>query len=82
MEAYRAVFGGVGQPEDAALVLDDLERFTGFWEVTTADTPDQEARFAEGQRSVFARLRALMRVTDATLDQIDARGRELEEETE
>lgn len=71
VQAYQAMFGGRGGAEDAALVLSDLEAFTGFWEVTTADTPNEQTKFAEGQRSVFGRIQALTRVSDAALDQIE-----------
>lgn len=72
MLAYQALFAGTGSKEDAELVLRDLEAFSGFWEVTTADTPDGESKFAEGQRSVFGRIQALTRVSEATLDALDA----------
>lgn len=77
--AFQAVFGAAGgTEEDRRLVLADLEAFSGFWEVTTADTPDGESKFAEGQRSVFGRIQALTRVSEAALDALDAAQREEE----
>lgn len=80
IEAYQAMFSGRGGQDDADLVLADLEAFAGLWEVTTADTPDNETKFAEGQRSVLARIQALTRVSEAVLDKLDAVKREQESE--
>ena len=72
VQAYVAVGEGRGSLDDWRLMRADLEAFTGFWDVTTPDTPEGETKFAEGQRSVFGRIQALMRVTTDALDQIEA----------
>lgn len=72
VEAYRAIAEGRGAIEDWQLMAADLEAFAGFWEVTTADTPVDQVKFAEGQRSVLGRIQALTRVSEAVLDKLDA----------
>jgi hypothetical protein len=71
VQAYQAMFSGHGSQEDARLVREDIETFTGFWDVTTADTPEPETKYAEGQRSVYARISALTRVSDTVIEAVE-----------
>ena len=71
VQAYRAAFSANATKEDVQLVLDDLEDFSGFLAVTGPSATDGETKYAEGQRSVFMRIRALTRISDETLDQIE-----------
>ena len=71
VQAFQAVANGHGSIEDWRLVSADLEAFTGFWEVTSPDTPNDQVKFAEGQRSVFGRIQALTRVTEPDLEKVE-----------
>lgn len=71
VRAYQNIAGGRGDQEDWALFVADLESFSGFWDVTTADTPNDQVKFAEGQRSVFGRIQALTRVSTGALELLE-----------
>lgn len=55
--AYRRVLvTGHATQQDRDLVLTDLASQTGYYRVSTAETPDADLRFAEGKRFVMARI--------------------------
>lgn len=60
-DAYQKLFAGNGSQEDADLVLTDLAKFTGFFQVSPANATPDELRHAEGQRSVYARIHGKLR---------------------
>lgn len=74
--AYRAVFTGNGTSEDARLVMADLEKESGFRMVTPPEADLGSVKFAEGQRSIYARIETLTRIGDAALDDIEAAERD------
>lgn len=68
--AYTSVFSGAGSKEDAEIVLSDLAAFTGFLNVSSPVMSEAQLRFAEGQRSVAARILALAGTSPAALHQL------------
>lgn len=53
-QAFYNLFIGRGSGDEAATVLDQLAIFTGYYGARTPDTSDEELRYMEGRRSVFA----------------------------
>jgi hypothetical protein len=70
MQAYEALFGGRGSPEDAGLVLVDLAKFTGYYNTSSPDVSGDALRYYEGQRSVMGRILALKTAPDIELEAI------------
>lgn len=71
-EAYRNVFGGTGSKDNAAVVLSDLAKTSGFYMVTPATAPDNVRSYSEGRRAVFLRIQGHLRMTPqeiATLEE-------------
>lgn len=56
VEAYRAFAEGRAGKQDADLVLQDLAMYSGYFHVTSQDTSEGATKYAEGARSVFARV--------------------------
>lgn len=75
LAAYRATFNGNGTKEEAGLVLADLADFTGFYKVADAEATDAVLRHHAGQRSVFGRILAALRMTDAELLRLEEAAR-------
>lgn len=74
-DAYRSVFSGRGSKEDAEIVLADLAQFSGFYTVTTPNTPADAVRFAEGQRSVMARVLRFTRLSGVETRELEEAAR-------
>lgn len=55
-EAYQAFERGQASKEDSDLILFDLLQFTGYYSTTHAAADAGQVKFAEGQRSVAARI--------------------------
>lgn len=64
------------------MVLADIEAFSGYFQVTTADTPDAERSFSEGMRAVFGRIHTYRGLTDAAFDAVARSQRQQEEPLE
>lgn len=58
--AYINVFTGRASREDADIVLVDLARVSGYYNTTSPQTPADELKFYEGQRSVFGRIYSMI----------------------
>lgn len=72
--AYRNVFNG-GQ--DAALVLRDLARQSGFYFVTPPTADDRVRAYSEGRRSVYlSTIQRHLRMTDKELAALEMALRE------
>jgi len=70
--AYRNIFNG---GEDADLVIKDLASWSGFYQVTPPEMPNDQVKFAEGGRRVFARILASLRMTDAEIRALEEAAR-------
>jgi hypothetical protein len=64
-DAYQRVFSGHGSADDARLVLTDLAKFSGFMSVSPQGVANEQLQYAEGQRSVYARIHDAIRMTPA-----------------
>lgn len=67
VEAYTRLFEGTGDKKDADIVLVDLAAFTGFMTHTVPAMSEAAVRFAEGQRSVAARIASYAHTAPAAL---------------
>jgi len=56
VSAYHAFAEGRAGKQDADLILQDLAMYSGYFHVTPQSTPEGELKYAEGARSVFARV--------------------------
>lgn len=54
--AYQAFAEGRAGKKDADLIIQDLAMYSGYFHVTSQGTPEGELKYAEGARSVFARI--------------------------
>lgn len=62
-EAYANVFSGNASREEADIVLVDLARTSGYYNTTSPQTPADELKYYEGQRSVFGRIYQMINPT-------------------
>lgn len=60
-EAWIAIAAGRGSREDGRLVVNDLARFTGFYDVHGEAVASDVMRFREGMRAVFFHVRQCLR---------------------
>lgn len=60
--AYLSVFDR--RKEDVQMVLADLADITGFYAVSSADTPPDARAYADGKRAAFGRLFHFLNLTD------------------
>lgn len=62
--AYRSVFL---KDEESQIVLADLAKASGYYQVAGPGTSGDDRAFADGARDVFARILGRLRMTDAEL---------------
>lgn len=75
--AYKRVLVmGNASQQDRDLVLADLANQTGYYRVSTAETPDTDLRFAEGKRFVMARILHHLRMPHELQQQLEDAARQ------
>lgn len=77
-EAYAKLLGGNPTKQDIELVLVDLAKTSGYYNTTPPEASDAALRYAEGQRSVFARV---LQMANPAFSEIDAIRKAVSEET-
>ena len=78
-EAYMAMFEmGNATQEQRDIVMVDLAKASGYYNTTSPDVSDGALRYAEGQRSIFARILQFM---NPPISELTAMRKAVQEET-
>ncbi len=65
--AVGGVFAGRASREDAVIFVGLLKALTGFYTVGRAEIPGEQAKFLDGQRSIYAMLLEFIQQDSAAL---------------
>jgi hypothetical protein len=76
--AYRRVLvsGGTSTDEDKQIVLADLANASGFYRVSGPGLTAEDRAFADGMRSVYARVHVFLRMTDQEIRNLEEAARQ------
>lgn len=64
VDAYTALVHGQPTPGDVQMVVVDLARFSGYFDVSGESVPAEALRFREGKRAMFERVLMLSNMTN------------------